>query len=87
MCKKSFYYIYFITNNLFTYYVLGDNSDRLCTICASKVSGQKCTSSDPYAGDEGAFKCLAEIGDIAFLRHTAVLEMLNDHTFSKIYIL
>lgn len=52
----------------------------MCTICASKVSGQKCTSSDPYAGDEGAFKCLIETGDIAFLRHTIVLEMVMDQT-------
>lgn len=64
---------------------LGDNSDRLCTICASKVSGQKCTWSDPYAGDEGAYRCLIESGDIAFLRHTAVLEMVNDQSlFSKL---
>ncbi|XP_025413033.1 melanotransferrin [Sipha flava] len=65
------------------YNPMGDNSDRLCTICASKVSGQKCTSSDPYAGDEGAFRCLIETGDIAFLRHTTVLEMLNDQSFTK----
>lgn len=59
----------------------------MCTICASKVSGQKCTWSDPYAGDEGAFKCLIESGDIAFLRHTIVLEMVKDQSlFSKIYV-
>lgn len=58
----------------------GDNSDSLCTICASKVSGQKCTWNDPYAGDEGAFKCLIEKGDIAFLRHTTMLEIINDQT-------
>lgn len=69
------------------FFVLGDNSDRLCTLCASKVSGQKCTWSDPYAGDEGAFKCLIETGDIAFLRHTTVLEMIKDQSlFSKIHV-
>ncbi|CAI6351931.1 unnamed protein product [Macrosiphum euphorbiae] len=67
------------------YNLMGDNSARLCTLCASKVSGQKCTSNDPYAGDEGAFRCLIEAGDIAFLRHTTVLEMLKDPSlFSKI---
>ncbi|XP_060870833.1 transferrin 2 [Metopolophium dirhodum] len=66
------------------YNPMGDNSDRLCILCASKVSGQKCTSNDPYAGDEGAFRCLIETGDIAFLRHTTVLEMLKDQSlFSK----
>jgi len=59
----------------------------LCTICASKVSGQKCTLSDPYAGDEGAFRCLVEAGDIAFLRHTAVIEMVKDQSlFSELNI-
>lgn len=68
------------------FFFLGDNSDKLCTLCASKVSGQKCTWSDPYAGDEGAFKCLIEKGDIAFLRHSAVLEMVKDPTlFSKLH--
>jgi len=57
----------------------------LCILCASEISGQKCTSNDPYAGDEGAFRCLIETGNIAFLRHTTVLEMLKDPTlFSKI---
>lgn len=66
-------------------FVSGDNSDRLCTLCASKISGQKCTWNDPYAGDEGAFRCLIEVGDIAFLRHTAVLEMVKDQSlYSKI---
>jgi len=70
-----------------SYFFLGDNSDHLCTICASKVTGQKCTWNDPYAGDEGAFKCLIETGDIAFLRHTAVLEMIKDRSlFSKKYL-
>ncbi|VVC43089.1 Transferrin,Transferrin family, iron binding site,Transferrin-like domain [Cinara cedri] len=62
------------------YNPMGDNSDSLCTICASKVSGQKCTWNDPYAGDEGAFKCLIEKGDIAFLRHTTMLEIINDQS-------
>ncbi|XP_016660805.1 melanotransferrin-like [Acyrthosiphon pisum] len=65
------------------YNLMGDNSDRLCILCASKVSGQKCTSNDPYAGDEGAFRCLIEKGDIAFLRHTTVLELLKDPSLSS----
>ncbi|XP_060857598.1 transferrin 2-like isoform X2 [Metopolophium dirhodum] len=74
-----------VNSLLAMYNPMGDNSARLCILCASKVSGQKCTSNDPYAGDEGAFRCLIETGDVAFLRHTTVLEMLKDPSlFSKI---
>lgn len=32
---------------------------------------------DPYAGYEGAFRCLVEVGEIAFLQHTTVDEMTS----------
>jgi hypothetical protein len=32
----------------------------------------KCTSSDPHAGFDGAFKCLDAAGDFAFLRDDTV---------------
>ncbi|XP_071441243.1 transferrin 2 [Hetaerina americana] len=51
---------------------VGDNSDKLCQLCAGQSPGQKCTEADPYAGYEGAFRCLVEAGDIAFLKHTTV---------------
>lgn len=35
----------------------------------------RCTPADPYAGFEGAFKCLVEKGEVAFLKHTTVAEM------------
>ncbi|XP_039275547.1 melanotransferrin [Nilaparvata lugens] len=57
------------------YNPIGDNKDKLCQLCIGKVPGGKCTSADPYAGFEGAFKCLVEKGDIAFLKHTTVKEM------------
>lgn len=57
------------------YVIAGDNSDKLCEICTGAVPGGKCTSADPYAGFEGAFRCLVEAGDIAFLKHTTVQEM------------
>lgn len=55
--------------------ISGDNSDHLCKICTGKVPGGKCTPADPYAGYDGAFKCLVEAGEIAFLIHTTVQEM------------
>lgn len=60
------------------YNPIGDNSDKLCKLCIGKVPGGKCTNADPYAGFTGAFKCLLEAGEIAFLKHTSVLELTAD---------
>lgn len=65
------------------YNPIGDNSDKLCALCVGKVPGGKCTPTDPYAGFEGAFRCLLEAGDIAFLKHTTVAEMVDTKEFSK----
>ncbi|KAK9296260.1 hypothetical protein QLX08_009683 [Tetragonisca angustula] len=59
------------------YNPLGDNSDQLCKLCIGKISGERCTTADPYAGYEGAFRCLVEAGEIAFLVHTTVDEMTS----------
>lgn len=59
------------------YNPLGDNSDHLCKLCIGQVPGGRCTNADPYAGYEGAFRCLLEAGEIAFLVHTTVLEMTS----------
>ncbi|XP_070490129.1 transferrin 2 [Chironomus tepperi] len=58
------------------YNPIGDNSDKLCQLCVGKVPGGWCNSADPYIGFEGAFTCLMEAGDVAFLKHTTVTEML-----------
>ncbi|KAK9501998.1 hypothetical protein O3M35_012612 [Rhynocoris fuscipes] len=55
----------------------GDNSDKLCHLCIGKVPGGKCTNSDPYAGFTGAFRCLLEAGEIAFVKHTTVEELTS----------
>ncbi|KAI4460422.1 transferrin [Holotrichia oblita] len=56
---------------------IGDNSDKLCRECIGKIPGGRCTDADPYAGYEGAFKCLLEAGDIAFLKHTTIHDLLS----------
>lgn len=47
------------------------------------MPGGKCTHRDPYAGFEGAFRCLLEAGDVAFLKHTTISEMINSKEFRK----
>ncbi|XP_033335223.2 transferrin 2 [Megalopta genalis] len=59
------------------YNPLGDNSDQLCKLCIGKIPGERCTSADPYAGYEGAFRCLVEAGEIAFLVNSTVDEMIS----------
>lgn len=59
------------------YNPIGDNSDKLCQICGGEAAGVKCTPNDPYYGYEGAFKCLIEKGEIAFLKHSTVQEVLK----------
>lgn len=57
---------------------------RLCHLCIGKVPGGKCTQADPYVGFEGAFRCLLEAGEIAFLKHTSVKEMIDSKLFKGV---
>ncbi|XP_017135642.1 melanotransferrin [Drosophila miranda] len=66
------------------YNPIGDNSDKLCTLCTGKIPGGRCSSADPYFGYEGAFRCLLEAGDVAFLRHSTVGEMLQTPEFKNL---
>jgi len=63
--------------------IQGDNSDKLCQLCIGEVPGGRCTSADPYAGFEGAFRCLLESGDIAFLKHSTIQEMTSQNSLSN----
>lgn len=63
------------------YNPIGDNSDKLCHLCVGKVPGGWCTSTDPYVGFDGAFRCLMEAGEVAFLKHTTVQEMIASKSF------
>lgn len=60
---------------------IGDNSDKLCALCTGKIPGGRCTPTDPYGGYEGAFRCLLEAGDIAFLKHMSVEELTQSNEF------
>lgn len=50
-------------------------------MCIGKNPGGWCNSADPYIGFEGAFKCLLEAGDVAFLKHTTVQEMISSQLY------
>ncbi|EDV97400.1 melanotransferrin [Drosophila grimshawi] len=64
------------------YNPIGDNSDKLCGLCIGKIP-LRCSSADPYFGYDGAFRCLLEAGDVAFLRHSTVSEMLQTIEFQN----
>ncbi|XP_068142393.1 transferrin 2 [Drosophila tropicalis] len=66
------------------YNPIGDNSDKLCTLCTGKIPGGRCSAADPYYGYDGAFRCLLEAGDVAFLRHSTVSEMLQSAEFKSL---
>jgi hypothetical protein len=51
---------------------LGDNPHKFCELCGSDTPGIRCTNRDPYAEYSGAFMCLKEKGDIAFLNEKTV---------------
>ncbi|CAH0597731.1 unnamed protein product [Chrysodeixis includens] len=62
------------------YNPIGDNSDKLCKLCTGGA-GIRCTLADPYAGYEGALRCLIanNTGDIAFVRDTTIQHALLSH--------
>ncbi|KAG5888584.1 hypothetical protein JTB14_029880 [Gonioctena quinquepunctata] len=68
------------------YNPIGDNSDKLCQLCIGAIPGGRCTDSDPYAGYEGAFRCLLEAGEIAFLKHNTVPELLAGVEFGSLSV-
>lgn len=48
------------------------------------MPGGWCTPSDPYIGFEGAFRCLMEAGEVAFLKHTTIAEMVASRSFKGV---
>lgn len=45
----------------------GDNPLSICSLCAAN-----CAGNEPFAGFLGAFRCLLQRGDVAFLKHNTV---------------
>ncbi|XP_050293429.1 melanotransferrin isoform X2 [Anthonomus grandis grandis] len=66
------------------YNPIGDNSDKMCRLCVGSNPGKWCTDADPFAGYNGAFRCLLGSGEIAFLKHTTVPELLKTREFGNV---
>lgn len=57
----------------------GELWDGLCSACKGD-----CSTNDIYYGDKGAFRCLSEgNGDVAFLRHTTVMQYAADGSLDE----
>lgn len=60
---------------------LGNNPARICELCSGFLE-KKCSTDDPFAGYDGAFKCMSEdAGDVAFLRHDTVAQMAMNSSY------
>nr|XP_020772130.1 serotransferrin [Odocoileus virginianus texanus] len=60
---------------------------KLCQLCAGKGTDKcACSNHEPYFGYSGAFKCLSEGGgDVAFVKHSTVLDNLPNPDDRKNY--
>ncbi|CAG2103393.1 unnamed protein product, partial [Medioppia subpectinata] len=63
---------------------IGNNPVSMCALCsATHPDKAKCSGSDLYANFEGAFQCLATVGDVSFLRHTTINQMSRFKRINK----
>lgn len=61
-----------------------DVKSNLCSLCAGdpqkSLDDSKCSANDKelYHGYHGALRCLIEAGDVAFVKHSTVFEVINN---------
>lgn len=54
----------------------GDNPQKMCALCEGRP-GERCSGNDPFAGYQGAIRCLMEKGQVAFVKHTTLGEVFQ----------
>lgn len=55
------------------YNPIGTNPQSMCSLCATS----KCAGNDRYANHDGAMLCLAHHGDVAFVKHSVLDQMIK----------
>lgn len=58
---------------------IGTNPQSICALCASG----SCAGNDVYAHSEGALHCLASGGDVAFVRHSTVDQLVRTGRYKR----
>ncbi|XP_067131499.1 transferrin 2 [Centruroides vittatus] len=58
----------------------GDNPEKMCELCEGKKSN-RCSGNNKYANFEGAFNCLLNNGEVAFLKDSTVREMTSQRNY------
>lgn len=58
---------------------IGTNPQSICSLCASGT----CAGNDIYASSEGALLCLSNGGDVAFVRHNSVDQLVKTGRFKR----
>lgn len=58
---------------------IGSNPRSMCSICAS----EKCSGGDLYANFEGALLCLLNGGEVAFVKHNTVDQLVRTGRFRR----
>lgn len=58
---------------------IGSNPRSMCSLCSS----DKCSGGDMFANFEGALQCLLNGGEVAFVKHTSVDQLVRTNRYRR----